>query len=197
MTRKKRVAFAEKKRNAKLRKIDNSRNVTKRNGSPIASTSYDCKIRRMNACNDMEIDTYSIENETETPSNQSETSCEINVADIFETDPASISILTATTSNTHIDEVNDAMIELTETTNELTIEDDVLVDSNRNRMARTNSWTFLNGKGFCYEPQFNYENLTLITIGAPINVCGFCGAKKWKGESANMCCLNGRISFIS
>lgn len=50
-------------------------------------------------------------------------------------------------------------------------------------------------KVFCYDALFEYENLTLINIGGLINICHFCSAKTWKGESANICCSNGEVSL--
>lgn len=117
MPRLKRKPFDERKNYAKIRKMCSTQSVRKRNNCPIASTSNDCKIRRLNEYRPSVFQNSDM--------------------NTFENEPNGIA-----TQGASIDEIMD---ELTETTNTLTIQD-IEGNSSRCRAARNNTWTFFNGK---------------------------------------------------
>ncbi|GFS57402.1 uncharacterized protein TNCV_492431 [Trichonephila clavipes] len=55
-----------------------------------------------------------------------------------------------------------------------------------------NTWEGLFDKAaFEYDETLDYESHKLIKIEAMNKECRFCGALKWKEDSAGMCCLKG------
>ena len=47
--------------------------------------------------------------------------------------------------------------------------------------------------GFNYNLRFNYSTNPKVTIGSMDNVCRFCHARKWPGETAGMCCTADKV----
>ncbi|GFY24019.1 uncharacterized protein TNCV_4897001 [Trichonephila clavipes] len=54
-----------------------------------------------------------------------------------------------------------------------------------------NTWGVFDKAAFEYDETLDYESHKLIKIEAMNKECRFCGALKWKEESAGMCCLGG------
>ncbi|GFY31069.1 uncharacterized protein TNCV_4359761 [Trichonephila clavipes] len=54
-----------------------------------------------------------------------------------------------------------------------------------------NTWGVFDKAAFEYDETLDYESHKLIKIEAMNKECRFCGALKWKEESASMCCLGG------
>ncbi|GFV00212.1 uncharacterized protein TNCV_3322631 [Trichonephila clavipes] len=52
-----------------------------------------------------------------------------------------------------------------------------------------NTWGVFDKAAFEYGETLDYESHKLIKIEAMNKECRFCGALKWKDESAGMCCL--------
>ncbi|GFX20263.1 uncharacterized protein TNCV_1438221 [Trichonephila clavipes] len=52
-----------------------------------------------------------------------------------------------------------------------------------------NTWGVFDKAAFKYDETLDYENHKLIKIEVMNKECRFCGALKWKEESAGMCCL--------
>ncbi|GFS62270.1 ATP-dependent DNA helicase [Trichonephila clavipes] len=59
-----------------------------------------------------------------------------------------------------------------------------------------NPWGVLDKAAFEYDETLDYESHKLIKIEAMNKECRFCGARKWKEESAGMCCLGVTLPSI-
>ena len=58
--------------------------------------------------------------------------------------------------------------------------------------SRARSRSLLN-EAFNYDCKFNYKEHTKVTIGQMNNVCKFCQALRFSGESNGLCCNNGKV----
>ncbi|GFY32124.1 uncharacterized protein TNCV_2622611 [Trichonephila clavipes] len=59
-----------------------------------------------------------------------------------------------------------------------------------------NTWGVFNKAAFEYGETLDYESHKLIKIEAMNKESRFCGALKWKEESAGMCCSGGEQPFL-
>ena len=60
------------------------------------------------------------------------------------------------------------------------------------REARTSKQYNLTNEAFYYDPTKEYNKHKHVVIGKMDNICQFCNAKKFSGETPGFCCMNGR-----
>ena len=58
---------------------------------------------------------------------------------------------------------------------------------------RATPWDFMRNTGFQYNPTIRYEAHPIMLIGRMNIRCNACGALKWMGETAGMCCSGGKV----
>jgi len=64
---------------------------------------------------------------------------------------------------------------------------------NRVASSRASVWKIKKNSGFHYDANIAYDIDSEVAIGCMDIVCMHCNALKWKGESAGLCCLNGKV----
>ena len=63
----------------------------------------------------------------------------------------------------------------------------------RTAVSRSRAWIDLENTAFSYDSSCRYAKHPSIDIGRMNQVCKFCGALKWKGETIGMCCSSGKV----
>jgi PIF1-like helicase/Helitron helicase-like domain at N-terminus len=65
----------------------------------------------------------------------------------------------------------------------------------RQAASRAARWTFMEREAFRYDPSNNYDNHPQVCIGQMSDVCPYCDALKWPGETRGMCCSGGKVKL--
>lgn len=68
-------------------------------------------------------------------------------------------------------------------------------DGERDFLKTTNDWNDFENLAFKYNNKSNYDEYNLIQIGNMNVKCNFCAARRFKSESANICCNFGRVKL--
>lgn len=62
-------------------------------------------------------------------------------------------------------------------------------------LKKSCTWAVFNNLVFKYDPEMNYENISLLKIGNMDIKCIHCGAYRFKGEANGICCSNGKVQL--
>nr|XP_018910130.1 PREDICTED: uncharacterized protein LOC109039193 [Bemisia tabaci] len=66
-----------------------------------------------------------------------------------------------------------------------------------NEIKKKLQWEIKKNSGFSYSASIDYSSDKIVSIGKQSNICKFCDAKLWAGESKYMCCANGKVKLAN